>query len=289
MSTENQHTERKIIILAAVLFFHLILVSTNVVLENDRSLFQNIVGNIISPIQIAFQESVDWISHQMRHYVFLKNSFVKYHDLKKKYIQLKRENYLLKKRMDEKNFLDYVKKKRSEFIKADVISFDRNFPFTNISINKGSNNGIARDMIVLNGEGELVGKIVEPISFFSATVRLVTSSVGGIGAYIEPDRLEGLLTGNNTTICSFRYLIEKKNVKIGDQVVTSGTDEIFPVNLPIGRVVDVRKDLLIQEIDVEPFFTKRTLKQLIVVSNDERIETPDAGKPENTEETIKKK
>jgi rod shape-determining protein MreC len=270
MIGDNLPTERKIMILVAVLFFHLILVSTNVVLKNERTLLQNILGTIISPFQIGFQKTVDFVSHQLKHYVFLKDSYKKYRDLKQKHTQLKYENYLLKQKINDQNFLQQVKSKCSNFIKAEVISIDKNFPLTGFLINKGSNHGIVKDMIVLNLQMELVGKIVEPISLFSSKVRLITSSIGGIGAYIHSRELEGLLTGNNNRICSFKYLIEKAPVQTGETVVTSGTDKIFPPGIPIGKVLAVEKEYLTQKIDVEPFFIKNPIKRLIIIANDEQ-------------------
>jgi rod shape-determining protein MreC len=269
--------ERKVIVLVAILFFNLVLVSSNVVLENKRSLLQNVVGVIVAPFQIAFQKTVDFVSQQTRHYVFLKNSFKKYHQLKKKHFQLVYENYILKKKIAEQDFLNRLKVKRSNFIKVDVISIDRNFPLSSVLINKGTASGIVKDMTVLNGSGELVGKVVEPISLFSAKIQLITNPIGGTGAYIKhsgsPDDLfEGLLRGNNSTICNFKYLIENKKVAVGDIVITSGTDKIFPPYLPIGKVVKLKKEYLTQDVEVEPFFIKRSIKQLIIIPNDRLID-----------------
>jgi rod shape-determining protein MreC len=264
-------TERKIIILVAVLFMNLILVSTNVVLKNEKSLFQNIIGVIISPFQSGFQETVDYFSRELRHYVFLKQNFEQYYELRKKYVRLLYKNYLLKKKIREVQFLEALKEKQEHFIKADTISVDRNFPYTSIMIDRGSSDGVARDMIVLNREWQLVGKIVSPISPFSAKVRLVTSSIGGIGAYIEDKKeLEGLITGNNSPICNFKYLMENQPVKIGDIVMTSGTDQIYPPYLPIGVVTNVEKQYMTQKIEVQPFFCKHSLKQLIIIANDQQ-------------------
>lgn len=268
MTGDNLPTERKIMILVAALFFHLILVSTNVVLKNERTLFQNILGTIISPFQIGFQKTVDFVSNQLKQYVFLKNSFKKYRDLKQQLTRLKYENYLLKQEIIDQNFLEKLKTKSGNFIIAEVISIDKNFPLTSFLINRGSSDGIVKDMIVLNPQMELVGKIVEPISLFSSKVRLITSSIGGIGAYIHSRELEGLLTGNNTSICSFKYLIEKAPVQEGETLVTSGTDKIFPPGIPIGKVAAVEKEYLTQKIDVEPFFIKSPIKRLIIITNE---------------------
>lgn len=274
MNRREISSERKYAVLVTVLFLNLVLVSTHVILKDKRTLFQSVIGIIVSPFQIAFQKTSDFISHEFNHYVFLKDSFVKYHELKKKYTELKYKNYILKRKLIEQEFTkqarDIVEGKYSGFIKADVISIDRNYPLSNMMINRGSSDGIVKNMIVLNSEGQLVGKTVEPISPFSSKVRFVTSSIGGVGAYIEKNLLEGLLTGNNTTICTFKYLIENKPVFKGDRVVSSGTDEIYPPYIPIGEVVETRKEYLTQIVYVKPFFVEKSFKQLIVIGDFER-------------------
>jgi rod shape-determining protein MreC len=258
-------TERKIVVLVAVLFVNLVMMSTSIVLKNERSLLHNIIGLVASPFQIGFQKTVDFVSHQLRHYVFVKNMFREYHDLKEKYSRLKYENYLMKREMIRLNFLREAEMKPSAFIPAELIAVDNNFPFNAVTINKGSVDGITTAMVILNREGELVGKVTEPVTLFTSRVRLITSRAGGLGAYIKKNKLEGFLKGNNEKICEFRYLIENAPVNVDDEVVTSGTDQIFPPYIPIGRVVGIEGEYLTQKVFVKPFFVERPIKQLLVI------------------------
>jgi rod shape-determining protein MreC len=263
-------SERRHFVLAAVLFLNLVLVSTHVVLKNRQTLFQTIIGFIVSPIQVVFQKTTDFVSYEFKHYLFLKDSFNRYQEIKRKYSRLKYENYILKRKLLEHGDANVVKDLYDDFIIVDVISIDRNFPLSSVMVDKGSNDGIVKNMIVLNEDAELVGRVVEPITLFSANVRLITGSLGGVGAYVEKNRLEGLITGSNIDICSFKYLVENKPVFINDRVVTSGTDEIFPSYIPIGVVVDVQKDYLIQKVFVKPFFVEKPIKQLLVIKKESR-------------------
>lgn len=260
-------SERKTFILVTVLFLNLLLISTNVVLKNKQSLFQNVIGIIVSPFQVGFQKTVDFVSDRMRRYVFLKDAYKKYSRIKQSQTRLKYENYLLKKQLEDKSFLASLDKMSREYIAADVISIDANFPFSNLTINKGANYNLTPGMTVLNSDAELVGKIIEPISFFSAKVRLITSSIDGVGAYIRNNKLEGLLKGNNNKICMFKYLVENKPVAVGDEIITSGTDRIFPPYIPIGKVVKIRKKYLMLEVDVKPYFIEKSFKKLIIIKN----------------------
>ena len=115
-------------------------------------------------------------------------------------------------------------------------------------IDQGTRAGLAENDVVLNTDAELVGKIVRPLTAFSAQVRLITSSIGGTGAYIESNMLEGLLKGDNRAECSFQYLLANKPVQLGDKVITSGSDLLYPNYLPIGKVTRIDKDYLTQKI-----------------------------------------
>jgi len=274
MYRKNAATERKIVVVIFILFLNLILMSTNIILKNEKSLFQNIISSFFTPFQVGFQKTIDFISYEVRHYIFLKNMFRKYYDLKKKHRDLKYENYLLRKELLKSEFVSKIKSRNKNFIETEVISVDNNFPFNSIFINKGSKHGIKNNMILLNEDGELVGRIINPIAFFSSKVRLITSPIGGVGAYIQKNELEGLLKGNNNSICNFKYLIENVPVNISDVVITSGTDQIFPSHIPIGRVVGVKKEYLTQKVFVKPFFVEKSIKKLIIIKNDDQSNSP---------------
>lgn len=265
MQRNDISSERKTVILVVVLFLNLVLISTRVVMKNEKSLLNNIIGLIAASVKIGFQESVDFISHEMRRYIFHQELFEKYTAIREEQVQLKYENYLLKKKIMDESFLDRLKELGRDYLETDVISVDPNFPFANLTIDKGFGDGIRKDMVVLNSDAQLVGRITEPISAISARVRLITNSVGGVGAYIKNNMLEGFLTGENGKICLFKYLLENKPVQIGDEVVSSGTDGIFPPYLPIGSVIAIEKEYLLQKVYVKPHYIEKPIKKLIIL------------------------
>jgi len=258
--------ERKATVLVLILFINLILISSQIILKNRRSLLQVIIANMITPLQLTIQKSSDFVSSELNRYFFLRNIYKKYQLLKKKHVDLKIENYSLKKQLRELNVPKGVKGKFSHFITATVISVDVNFPYGSVMIDQGLRAGLAENDVVLNGDAELVGKIVEPLTAFSAQVRLITSSIGGTGAYIESNMLEGLIKGSDGPDCSFQYLLANKTVLLGANVITSGTDLIYPNYLPLGRVIKVEQDYLTQKILVRPFFIEKPLKKLVVLT-----------------------
>ena len=109
-------TEKKSLLLILILFVNLIIMSTSIILRSGESLFQTIISSMFSPVQIAFQKSIDFFSHEINHYIFLQNIFQKYHKLKGEHKNLKYENYLLRKQLSILKFNSKAQKKGDGFI-----------------------------------------------------------------------------------------------------------------------------------------------------------------------------
>lgn len=260
--------ERKVALLTALLFLHLLLISSQIVLRNNKTLLATVMATVASPFQVAANHSAQAVGEWFRKHLFLKGIYLKYQDLRAENLKLKLEHYRLQRHLRDYQALQGVRKELPAFVLANVIAVDANFPLHSLTIDRGTGHGISENDTVVNRDGDLVGRIVHPISPMSATVRLITSPVGGVGAYLRDDLLEGFLSGTNTTVCLFKYLIENKLVHSGTQVITSGTDQIFPPYLPIGRVISIEKDFLTQIIRVKPFFVDKPLKHLLVLPNE---------------------
>lgn len=257
--------EKKSAVLVLILFADLLLISSQIMLKSRQSLLQSMVANMVAPLQLVFHKASDSIGKGFDRYFFLRGVYKKYQALKKNQVQLRIENYALKRELNNVRALAAARKKFDRFLLVSVISVDVNFPYTALVIDKGLRAGLAENNVVLNRDGELVGRIVRPLTAFSARVRLITSPIGGTGATIESNMLEGLLKGENRAECSFQYLLANKPVQLGDRVVTSGTDMIYPDFLPIGRVTAIAKDYLTQVITVRPYFIDKPLNKLVVL------------------------
>jgi len=258
-------TEKKSAVLVLILFVNLIMISSQIILKSRQSLLQTAVANMLTPLQLTFQKASDFLGGELDRYLFVRGIFKKYQLLKKKQLDLRIENYTLRRDLRDLNALAGAQKKFVNFRLANVISVDVNFPFSSLMIDQGTSAGLMENNVVLNTDAELVGRIVKPLTAFSAQVRLITSSIGGAGAYIESNMLEGLLKGDNRAECSFQYLMANKPVRLGDQVITSGSDLLYPNYLPIGKVTKIGKDYLTQKISVRPFFVDKPLKKLVVL------------------------
>ena len=121
-----------------------------------------------------------------------------------------------------------------------VVGSPGNFEAT-VSVNKGSDDGLAPDMPVVSGRG-LLGKLGR-VSGRRATVVLLTDRDSGVGVRDVRTGVFGVLSGSpDARVQSLDPLDAQKDMKRGDELVTSGSAQgPFPADIPVGRVVAVRR------------------------------------------------
>jgi rod shape-determining protein MreC len=105
-----------------------------------------------------------------------------------------------------------------------------------IFISRGAHDGIRRDMAVITPDG-IVGKIVEVFPH-AAQVLLINDRESGVGAMFAVSRTHGILKGTGDPQPQMDYVENDAKVHVGDEIITSGDDRIFPKGLAIGVVAD---------------------------------------------------
>jgi len=107
-------------------------------------------------------------------------------------------------------------------------------------INRGSRDGIHRDMGVITPDG-VVGKILA-VYPDASQVLLLGDKESGVGALLADTRTQGPVRGTGEPQLSLDYISNDEKVSVGEAVLTSGQDRIFPKDLPVGTVVEVTPD-----------------------------------------------
>jgi rod shape-determining protein MreC len=146
-----------------------------------------------------------------------------------------------------------------------------------VYIDKGENAGITRDMAVITSDG-IVGKVLVVYPSVSQ-VLLISDQSSGVGAILEKTRLQGVLRGTANGEVELERVMSDEQVPVGETVLTSGGDQIFPKGLPIGTVTKVGsgKDLFLN-IKIKPAANLGKLEEvLVLVEKQERQATADAG------------
>jgi rod shape-determining protein MreC len=142
-----------------------------------------------------------------------------------------------------------------------------------VYIDKGENAGIRRDMAVMTADG-IVGKVLLVYPSV-AQVLLINDQSSGVGALLEKTRLQGVLRGTANGEVVLERVMSDEQVPLGENVLTSGGDQIFPKGLRIGTVTQVGKgkDLFLN-VKIKPAANLSKLEEvLVLVEKQERQAT----------------
>jgi rod shape-determining protein MreC len=140
-----------------------------------------------------------------------------------------------------KRLLDFTKDVTFQSIPARVVARDPSVWFNSLIINRGSTSGVDLDMPVVTPEG-IVGRVVG-VGPVSAQVILITderSAAGAVVGQLGQSNAIGSVRGyGKNGLLEMRYVSGLETVNVGDYVVTTGQDRIYPPGLSVGAVVEV--------------------------------------------------
>ena len=115
----------------------------------------------------------------------------------------------------------------------------------------------------------------------AARVLLVTDHNSGVDALVQRTRARGIVQGTVDAGCVLNYVKRTEDVQVGDALVSSGLDGIFPKGMPIGRVVaiDKRGQGLFQSAEVAPDVDLERLEEVLVTRGPVTSVEPAPGAP----------
>ncbi len=148
---------------------------------------------------------------------------------------------------------------------ARVISQGHDRLMKTIILDKGIKDGILKDMTVITTKG-LVGKVYRTQESFSE-VLLINDANFSVAVRLQNARQESILSGIGRSYCILKYVPFENIIEKGEVVVTSGLDGVIPPNIPVGTVIDVKKDEtdFFQEIKVMPFQSMDKIEEVVVL------------------------
>jgi rod shape-determining protein MreC len=276
---------RNLIILVGVLFLQVLGLAVQVKrggneAESTRLIRIWVVG-AISPFERMVVWAQNGTSNLWHNYFYLRGVRAENRQLKEQIEQMRLEQVRLSEDAAQAHRLQALLAFKEQFIAktvaAQVIGSSGSDLSRVVYIDKGENAGIRRDMAVITADG-VVGKVLLVYPTVSQ-VLLINDQSSGVGVILEKTRLQGVLRGTSTGEVVLERVMSDEQVPLGETVLTSGGDQIFPKGLPVGTVSRVGngKDLFLS-IKVKPSANLSKLEEvLVLVEKQERQPTAEAN------------
>lgn len=148
---------------------------------------------------------------------------------------------------------------------AEVIARDPTNWSQVLWINKGTDNGISKNMLTVTPLG-VVGRIYRVFND-RANIIQISDLNSSVAVRLQSSRAEGILEGTGNSKCYLKYVSHDAEVVIGDAVITSGLDGIYPEGLIVGHVTNMVKKEgdFFQVIEVLPAQNLKTIEEVAIL------------------------
>jgi rod shape-determining protein MreC len=252
----------------AVMLGHVLLISAQVNSRGGVPLLEFVTFGIFSEVQRAVSGGVSGIRHGWGGYVGLRHLKGENDALKRELataqIAVQEQRALASRARGLEKLLELRDRTSLQTTAAEIIGAAAIPDFWTVTIDKGTRDGLRRDMAVIAPAG-VVGRIVVT-SARSAKVQLLVDRNAAAGALVERSRAQGVAVGLGGERLELEYVSEVYDVVAGDVVVTSGIDGIYPKGFVIGRVEAVeRSGGAYKKITVRPAVDFSGLEEVLVV------------------------
>jgi rod shape-determining protein MreC len=164
-----------------------------------------------------------------------------------------------------RELLNFKRSLPASAIAAEIIGKDPSAWFKTVIIDKGSAHGLRRGLPAVNSLG-VVGQIIE-VSSHQARLMLIIDRNSGADALVQRTRARGVVKGTSQAECYLDYVLHADDVRVGDLVVSSGFDGVFPKGLLIGTVtaVDFKGGDFFKDVQITPAVDFDKLEEVLVI------------------------
>ena len=269
------------IFLLSVAFCGMIIYS----LQSDANGISSSVSTVVSPLQKIVYNINSRVKETVDFFLNFSEVKLENEELKEKNTKLANELIEYESLKDEverlREALNFTESKNNyNYVGVNIIGYSGSSLSDGYIIDKGSNDGIAKNMVVVSSKG-LVGKVTKVSSNFAIVQSILNENIA-VAVMDQQTReatgvLQGLSDKKDNNMPVVYNLPINSDVKEGDIIITSGLGKIYPKEIPVGTVVSVEEDnvKVMKSAVVEPFVNFNELEELFVVipkSNIDEIE-----------------
>lgn len=275
---------KSLVLLAGVIVLQVLLLAVQIKRDSQGRLIRAWTVGAVSPFQRAGVYGVGHIRETWNHYFALQNTSRDNEQLRHENGSLKMQITQLRSKAAEADrlamLLNFHKSHEDvPMIGARVIGASAGTASQTIDLDRGERDGVRRNMGVITPDG-VVGKVVEAYQDTSQ-VLLLTDKDSGVGAMLADSRIQSPVGGTGEPLLVMKYVANDDTVNTGELVVTSGMDRIFPRDLPVGTVTEIKPGNPFKMIRVRPAANLERLEEVIVLLTLRPLELRKESAPAN--------
>jgi rod shape-determining protein MreC len=274
---------RSLFLLGGVVLLQILLLAVQIKRDSQGRLIRVWTVGAVSPFERAGAHGISHIRDTWNHYFALQNTSRENEELKRENGALKLQITQLQSKAGEADRLAALLKFRQTnvdvpMVSARVIGGSADSASQTVYLDRGERDGIRRNMGVITPDG-VVGKVIESYKD-TAQVLLLTDKDSGVGAMLVESRIQSPVGGTGEPLLLMKYIPNDDNVNPGERVVTSGTDRIFPRDLPVGTIADIKAGNPFKLIRVKPAASLERLEEVFVLLTMKSLELkPESSAP----------
>jgi rod shape-determining protein MreC len=162
--------------------------------------------------------------------------------------------------------MDLEPQVNGERVAARVIGRDTTLSRQTITIDRGLRSGLHANAVVITPDG-VVGRVIHA-AYFSSLVQLVSDPESAVGVIVDASRVQGVVRGWDRGSMRLEHVDASDELQVGDLLITSGTDQIYPKGLPVGAVASLgRVEDLMKTAVVSPAAELGRLEEVLCLIN----------------------
>ena len=259
---------RSLFLLGGVVLLQVLLLAVQIKRDSQGRLIRVWTVGAVSPFERAGAHGISHIRDTWNHYFALQNTSRENEELKRENDGLKLQITQLQGKAAEADRLAALLKFRQTsmdvpMVSARVIGGSADSASQTVYLDRGERDGIRRNMGVITPDG-VVGKVIDSYRDTSQ-VLLLTDKDSGVGAMLVDSRTQSPVGGTGEPLLVMKYIPNDDNVNAGERVVTSGMDRIFPRDLPVGTIAEIKPGNPFKQIRVRPAANLQRLEEVFVL------------------------
>jgi rod shape-determining protein MreC len=272
---------RRLIVVLAVVIVLVFSLSYTSRRRNGVTVLEALLIELLAPVQAVAERAVGGIEDTVYGIASLRALQAENEQLRQQLAEMSQLEIALyelrRENVELKHILGLVQEHSGELDSARVVTTARVIGrnpdnwFRYVTINKGTNDDVSADMVVIVPPRILVGRIIK-VTPSTATVMLLSDPESGVGGLAQITRDTGVVLGGGGDLLEMKFFSREARPYEGQAVMTSGLGQLCPPNLLIGTIRETgsSRQGVLRTATVNPFADLDHLDYLVIVEHTQR-------------------